>query len=86
MNSLTSTLTRVNRVAFIQGIVSLVATFVGTILVSANAGFSFSPPADQSLIVTNANDQGSGSLRDAITNANATPGPDTIVFNIPGAE
>jgi hypothetical protein len=85
MNSLTSTLTRVNRVAFILGIVSLVATFVGTILVSANAGFSFSPPAGQSLIVTNANDQGSGSLRDAITNANATPGPDTIVFNIPGA-
>ncbi len=85
MNSLTSTLTRLNRVAFILGIVSLVATFVGTILVSANAGFSFSPPAGQSFIVTNANDQGSGSMRDAITNANATPGPDTIVFNIPGA-
>jgi len=84
MNSLTSTLTCVNRVAFILGIVSLVATFVGTILVSANAGFSFSPPADQSLLVTNANDQGSGSLRDAITNANATLGPDTIVFKIAG--
>jgi hypothetical protein len=83
MNSLTSSLTHVNRVAFILGIVSLVATLVGTILVSANAGFSFSPPAGQSFIVTNANDQGSGSLRDAITNANATPGLDTIVFNIP---
>lgn len=85
MNSLTSTLTRVKRVAFILGIVSLVATFIGTILVSANAGFSFSQPVSESLLVTNANDQGSGSLRDAITNANTTPGPDTIVFNIPGA-
>jgi hypothetical protein len=38
----------------------------------------------QSFVVTNANNHGSGSLRDAIINANATPGPDTIVFNIPG--
>ena len=34
--------------------------------------------------MTNANNHGSGSLRDAIINANATLGPDTIVFNIPG--
>jgi hypothetical protein len=38
----------------------------------------------QSFVVTNANNHGSGSLRDAITNANATPGTDTITFNIPG--
>ena len=80
MNPLTSTLMRVNRVAFILGIVSLV-----TIFVSANAGFTFSPAAGQILIVTNTNDQGSGSLRDAIANANATLDPDTIVFDIPGA-
>ena len=37
-----------------------------------------------SLVVTNANNHGTGSLREAITNANATPGTDTITFNIPG--
>jgi hypothetical protein len=34
--------------------------------------------------VTNTNDSGAGSLRQAILDANATPGADTIVFNIPG--
>ncbi|HEY1434985.1 MAG TPA: right-handed parallel beta-helix repeat-containing protein, partial [Thermoanaerobaculia bacterium] len=34
--------------------------------------------------VTNTNDAGPGSLRQAITDANANLGPDTIVFNIPG--
>jgi photosystem II stability/assembly factor-like uncharacterized protein len=38
----------------------------------------------QSFVVTNANNHGSGSLREAIINANATAGTDTIVFNIPG--
>ena len=35
-------------------------------------------------IVTNTNDSGAGSLRQAITDANATPGTETITFNIPG--
>ena len=37
-------------------------------------------------VVTNVNDHGPGSLRQAITdaNANTTPGTDKIVFNIPG--
>ena len=35
-------------------------------------------------VVTNSNDTGSGSLRQVITNANATPGVQTITFNIPG--
>ena len=35
-------------------------------------------------VVTNTNNHGTGSLREAITNANATPGTDTITFNIPG--
>src|SRR5712692_1943934 len=34
--------------------------------------------------VTNTNDSGPGSLRDAILSANGTPGADTITFNIPG--
>jgi Calx-beta domain/Carboxypeptidase regulatory-like domain/Beta-propeller repeat/CarboxypepD_reg-like domain len=38
----------------------------------------------QSFVVTNANNHGTGSLREAIINANATLGADTIVFNIPG--
>lgn len=38
----------------------------------------------QNFVVTNTNNHGTGSLRDAIINANATPGTDTIVFNIPG--
>ncbi|MGB0561445.1 MAG: Calx-beta domain-containing protein [Spirulinaceae cyanobacterium] len=36
-------------------------------------------------VVTNTNDSGPGSLRQAILNANANPGPDTITFNIPGS-
>jgi hypothetical protein len=36
-----------------------------------------------SVVATNTNDSGPGSLRDAIINANATPGTQTIKFNIP---
>jgi hypothetical protein len=35
--------------------------------------------------VDNTSDSGAGSLRQAIIDANANPGPDTITFNIPGA-
>ncbi len=38
-----------------------------------------------STVVTNTDDSGPGSLRDAINTANSNPGPDTISFNIPGA-
>ena len=41
--------------------------------------------ARQSFVVTNTNDAGAGSLRQAVTNANATPGHDRVTFNIPGA-
>jgi hypothetical protein len=34
--------------------------------------------------VTNTNDSGAGSLRQAILDANANPGLDTIAFDIPG--
>ena len=40
--------------------------------------------ARQNFVVTNANNHGTGSLRQAILDANATAGLDTIVFNIPG--
>ena len=35
--------------------------------------------------VTNTSDSGAGSLRQAILDANANPGLDTIAFDIPGA-
>ena len=38
----------------------------------------------QNFVVTNTNNHGPGSLREAIINANATAGTDTITFNIPG--
>ena len=38
----------------------------------------------QNFVVTNDNNHGAGSLREAILNANATPGIDTVSFNIPG--
>lgn len=41
--------------------------------------------ARQSIVVTNANDEGLGSLRQAIMLANSTLGADTITFNVPGA-
>ncbi|MEO8460427.1 MAG: hypothetical protein ABI451_07855, partial [Dokdonella sp.] len=43
-------------------------------------------PAAQAVTftVTNANDSGAGSLRQAIAAANVLPGSDTITFNIPG--
>jgi len=50
----------------------------------------FSAPLEITLVpgsevVTNTNDSGSGSFRQALINANAKPGRDTIAFNIPGS-
>jgi photosystem II stability/assembly factor-like uncharacterized protein len=39
----------------------------------------------QNLVVTNANDAGAGSLRQALLDANSIPGADNVVFNIPGS-
>ena len=52
--------------------------------VSANQTVDFNA-IRQSFVVTNTNDHGSGSLPQAIMDANATPGADTITFNIPGS-
>ena len=38
----------------------------------------------QTFVVTNANDAGAGSLRQALLDANSIAGADTVVFNIPG--
>ena len=43
------------------------------------------PLAAATFTVTNTDDTGPGSLRQAILDANAAPGLDTIAFNIPGA-
>lgn len=42
------------------------------------------PLSAATFTVTNTNDSGSGSLRQAITDANADAVADTIAFNIPG--
>jgi hypothetical protein len=54
---------------------------------AAARAFSAEPEAQSlaSFVVTNTNDAGAGSLRQAILDANATPGADSISFNIPGA-
>jgi hypothetical protein len=52
----------------------------GILLFSAAAGLSAA-----TFTVTNTNDSGAGSLRQAILDANTNPGLDTIEFNIPGS-
>src|SRR5690242_3240032 len=55
----------------ISAIISVGLALIGTDVFSAT------------LVVNNVNDSGTGSLRQAIDDANQTPGPDSIVFNIP---
>jgi len=45
-----------------------------------------SPLSASTLTVTNTNDTGAGSLRQAMTDANASAGADDIHFNIPGSD
>ena len=47
--------------------------------------FTLGAPEPLNLVVINTNDSGPGSLRQAIADANATPGLDQITFNIPGS-
>ena len=51
------------------------------------AGLTFAASATQAatFAVTTTADSGKGSLRQAILDANASPGADTITFGIPGA-
>ena len=59
-------------------------TATATDLLTGNTS-EFSPDISSGTTVTNTNDSGPGSLRQAILNANATPGVQTITFAIPGA-
>ena len=63
---------------------ALTATEVKNIYDSKSAGKCLATSA-QSLTASNTNDAGPGSLRQAIIDANASPGTQTISFNIPGA-
>jgi hypothetical protein len=49
------------------------------LLIAAGSSFGYAG----TIVVTNTNDSGAGSLRQAITEAENLPGPDSIVFNIP---
>ena len=51
----------------------------GALILAANAAFA------ATFTVSNTNDSGPGSLRQAILDANAAPGADTIAFDIPGS-
>ncbi|MCC5631418.1 hypothetical protein LC613_27060 [Nostoc sphaeroides CHAB 2801] len=62
--------TRFNRI--FNGVVDIGAYEVQTSITS--------PPVNTGTVVTNTNDSGSGSLRQAILNANTTVGADTITF------
>ncbi len=55
------------------------------ILILFSCIWTITPVQANTFTVTNNNDNGAGSLRDAMTTANSTPGKDTIVFNIPGS-
>src|SRR5262245_39397811 len=48
-------------------------------------GVLMTPPPPMTFTVTNTTTTGPGSFRQAILDANANPGADNIVFNIPGA-
>ncbi len=62
---------------------------VGLLVASVQLVFllagSAQPAYAATIAVTNTNDSGAGSLRQAILDANASAGTDTIEFNIPGA-
>ncbi len=57
-------------------LVALVAAVAGLTTATARAGTTFT--------VTNTNDSGPGSLRQAILDANSSPGKDKIAFDLPG--
>lgn len=54
------------------------------IVAAAVLAFALCSAHGAAFIVTNANDSGPGSLRSALTNANATDGTNTIQFNLSG--
>jgi hypothetical protein len=63
----------------VKGIVILV-------LLLAALAMVMRPAKATTFAVTNTNDSGPGSLRQAITDANSIAGPDLIAFNIPASD
>ena len=64
----------------VLALVVLLATLAASLMLAAKAAH-----ASTTFTVINTNDSGAGSLRQAILDANATPGADVINFNIPGS-
>jgi S-layer homology domain len=60
-------------------------TFPSALFAVLVAGISGRTVAAATFTVTNTGDSGTGSLRQAITDANGNAGPDTIAFDIPGS-
>ncbi len=54
-------------------------------LLAAGLAFGCGPAGAAIFLVINKNDSGAGSFRQAVLDANATPGPDTVAFDIGGA-
>ncbi len=61
-----------------------VLSFMLAALIAASLMLDAKPAHAADITVTNTNDSGAGSLRQAIEDANASQGKDTIKFNIPG--
>jgi hypothetical protein len=69
----------------VGGVRAMVAGFLVALLVAGLVLAATGPArAAATFTVTNTNDSGTGSLRQAILNANAATGADAINFNIPG--
>jgi hypothetical protein len=72
-----------------RAIKKIVTIFVFVILSSIFTQLLLSAVSDRTsftIMVTNTNDSGEGSLRDAITKANTEPGPNEIAFSIPQSD
>jgi hypothetical protein len=72
-----------NRTTFAPALIRVIGLFVVAALLVLLAGLlATSQPARADIhIVTNTNNDGAGSLREAIDDANNNPGPDTITFD-----
>ena len=68
----------------IGSIVTATATSASGNTSEFSACFAVSAADPAILVVTNTNDSGNGSLRQAISDSETLPGPNTITFNIPG--
>ena len=84
MSKLTPRFAHMRRTLLVIGIIVLAVTtnkLQPSTAAAVKANFT---PASQNFVVINTNNNGPGSLRDAMNSANATAGADTITFNIPG--